>query len=106
MLPATPPDSVGKINGKINGENGKINGKNGKINGETNNEKPQVAGGITNDDFVYQIIVNNPGIKREKILKETDISLRTIDRILQRMKVSGRIEYRGSRKTGGWLIKT
>ena len=113
MLPAIPPDSNGKMNGEINGKikpgNGRTNGEmtsTGEINGKIKIRKEIAAVGTTNDEIVYQIIVDNPGIKRESILKGTEISLRTIDRILQRMKCSGRIEYRGSRKTGGWFVKT
>ena len=111
LLPAIPPDPNGKMNGELNGKikagNGEMNGElNGKINGKIKIRKKLAAVGTTNDEIVYQIIVDNPGIKRESILKGTEISLRTIDRILQRMKHSGRIEYRGSRKTGGWFVKT
>ena len=97
--------SDGKINGEITTSSGKIKPTSGEINGEINGEiKTSNLG--ENDEAVYQAIVANPGIKREKLLKKTDISLRTIDRSLQRLKASGRIEYRGSKKTGGWFVKT
>lgn len=73
--------------------NGKINLINGKISGEKK---------------IIHAIAEHPGIKREGLFLETQIPLRTIDRILRRLRddADARIEYRGSRKTGGWFIKS
>ena len=83
--------SDGEINGEINTLGGKIKSPGGEINGEIK---------------IYQAVVATPGIKREALLLTSKIPLRTIDRILKRLKESGKIEYRGSKKTGGWYVKT
>ena len=83
----------GKINEPLNEPNGKINLVNGKISGEKK---------------IIHAIAEHPGIKRDGLFLETQIPLRTIDRILRRLRdgADARIEYRGSRKTGGWFIKS
>ena len=59
----------------------------------------------TDDELVYQLICKTPGTKREKIFLEIKTSLRSVERSLKRLKEAGRIEYRGSDKTGGWFIR-
>ena len=69
----------------------------GETDGEINGEKK-----------IILAIAKQPGIKREGLLLETKIPLRTIDRILRRLREGGdaKIEYRGSKKTGGWFTKS
>ena len=130
----SPSDGAyGEINGEINGTinsdiapNGTINGEinpavapsgtiNGEINpavapsGEINGEiNPNIApsGTINGEIKIKKAIAENPGIKREGLLLKTKIPLRTIDRLLRSLKDSGAVEYRGSRKTGGWYPRT
>ena len=66
------------------------------------------TGEINGENKILRVIGDHPGIKREGLLLETGISLRTIDRILRRLRAEedARIEYRGSNKTGGWFIKS
>ena len=108
--------SVGDISGEINGEiNGEIKAPNGdageirgeikaktgevcKINGEINAKSGEIK--------IYDAIAENPGIKREKLLLITGIPLRTIDRIVKRLIEIKKIEYRGSKRTGGWFVRT
>jgi ATP-dependent DNA helicase RecG len=122
-----PNGEINGENGEINGGNGEINGGNGEINGEINGGNGEINGGINggngeiNDGInggnggtnvkngeikIVHAIENHPGIKREGLLLETKIPLRTIDRFLQHLKRESQIEYRGSRKTGGWFIKS
>ena len=84
---------VGETNGEINAPSGEINAPSGEIHGEKK---------------IILAIAKQPGIKREGLLLETKIPLRTIDRILRRLREGGdaKIEYRGSKKTGGWFIKS
>lgn len=102
----------GMINGTINGEVGTINGENGGINGgikATNDEIGTInakSGTINGEIKIKAIIGLKPGIKREGLLLETKIPLRTIARILQRLKQQGVVEYRGSKRTGGWFPRT
>ena len=74
-----------------------LNQSNGEINGKINGEKK-----------IILAIAGHPGIKRDGLLLETQIPLRTIDRILRHLRegADAKIEYRGSKKTGGWFIKS
>lgn len=81
----------GNINGTINPDIVPSGNINGTINGEIK---------------IKRAIAENPGIKREGLLLKTKIPLRTIARILKSLKDSGAVEYRGSRKTGGWYPRT
>ena len=58
------------------------------------------------DSAVLEIIRNNPGIKMEAIFLEIRTSTRSVRRVLERLSKDNRIEYRGSKRTGGWFVKT
>ena len=98
----------------IMGNNGAVISPHGGINGEINDRggeiNQDVGGGNekSNDEKIVIAIEKHPGIKREGLLLETKIPLRTIDRILQHLRKgnNAKIEYRGSKKTGGWFIKS
>ncbi len=102
----------GTINGGINGEVGTINGKSGEINakrGEINggiNGKSGEINAKRGEIKIYSAICDNPGIKRERLLLLTKIPLRTIDRNVKRLTDAKKIEYRGSKRTGGWFPRT
>ena len=51
------------------------------------------------------IVRSNPGIKRKDISNISGKSLPTIDRHIDVLTEDGLIEYRGSRKTGGYYVK-
>lgn len=52
------------------------------------------------------LIEQNEGVNADVIAKLiANKSKRTIERYLSRLKESGRIEFRGSDKTGGYFIK-
>jgi len=53
----------------------------------------------------YTIIKLNPGIKRKDISTISGKSLPTIARHIDVLAIDGLIEYRGSRKTGGYHTK-
>lgn len=55
---------------------------------------------------ILQTVSRRPGIKREALFLETRIPLRSLDRMLSEMAKDGLVEYRGSRKTGGWFVQT
>ena len=76
--------------------------------GETDGEINAPSGEINGEKKIILAIAKQPGIKREGLLLETKIPLRTIDRILRRLREGGdaKIEYRGSKKTGGWFTKS
>ena len=81
----------GEINGEITTSNGEIKPEVGEINGEMK---------------ILVAITENPGIKRDRLRAITGISLRTIDRIVRRLTDDEKIEYRGSKRTGGWYVRT
>ena len=89
-------------------QDGEVNPAVGEVNptvGEVNPAVGEVKRTTTDDELVYQLICKTPGTKREKIFLEIKTSLRSIERSLKRLKEAGRIEYRGSDKTGGWFIR-
>lgn len=51
------------------------------------------------------IVRSNPGIKRKDISNISGKSLPTIDRHIDVLTEDGLIEYKGSRKTGGYYVK-
>ena len=64
--------------------------------------------GMINDQRVIQAIACHPGIKLKGLLEQTQIPLRTLERTLRRLRTGNhaRIDYRGSKKTGGWFVKS
>ena len=93
---------VGSKSGPINPESGPINPESGPIKriiAQTYNTESQ-------DEAVIAIIGDNPGIKREKIFLQVQTSLKSVQRTLSRLSANNKIEYRGSKRTGGWFVKT
>jgi len=88
--------------------NGTINGTiNSNIEpGGTINSNIEPSGTINNEIKIKNLIGAHPGIKRAGLSVKTGISVRTIARILKSLKESGAVEYRGSKKSGGWYPKT
>ena len=58
------------------------------------------------DDATFDVVASNPGIKREGVFLQLRTSIRSVERSLNRLKLANKIEYRGSRKTGGWYVRT
>ena len=71
--------------------------KNGTINGTIND--------IINhtEKLVYNYIIASPGISAVDLANELDKSIRTIMRALKHLIELNIIEYRGSKKTGGYF---
>ena len=57
------------------------------------------------DEAVVAIIGANPGIKREKIFLQVQTSLKSVQRTLNRLSANKKIEYRGSKRTGGMVCQ-
>lgn len=73
---------------------------NGRINGGIN-------GGINFEDKENKIISylkNNPSALTDEISLQTDIPVRTVQRIIKSLKEDGIIERVGSKKTGFWKV--
>ena len=105
------PES-GPINsesGPIKPESGPINSESGPINSESGPIKRTIAQTYdteSQDEAVVAIISANPGIKREEIFLRVQTSIKSVQRTLNRLSAVNKIEYRGSKRTGGWFIKT
>ena len=54
---------------------------------------------------VLDYIINHPGSRTNQIAESLGIPLRTLQRELSRLKVSGKIEFRGAPKNGGYFVK-
>ena len=107
----------GRINpesGQIKGESGRINPESGQIKGESGQINPE-SGQIKNvhsydiksqDDAVLCAIQDCPGIKADGIFLQVRTSTRSVRRSLERLSGALKIEYRGSKRTGGWYVRT
>ena len=97
----------GKTSGKINPESGKIKPKSGKRKSKSS-QVPEVVAyqPETLDRAILEIIRANSGVKREKIFLQVGTSFRSVDRSLKRLRDAEQIEYRGSKRTGGWFVRT
>ena len=56
--------------------------------------------------LVLGLIQSHPGISANALIKETNKSVITIRRSVKTLTDDGLIEYRGSKKTGGYFIKS
>jgi len=54
---------------------------------------------------LYQYIKNNPSQRVSNISKVLNIPSKTIERWIKQLKEEDKIEYRGSKKTGGYYVK-
>ena len=63
--------------------------------------KEKRVGGINK---VYEFIRQNPSAKAHDIAKTMLLTQRTTERLLQQLKDEGKIEFHGSKKTGGYCI--
>jgi len=65
------------------------------------------SGGIKNGGInqVLDFLEKNPGQSTKEIAKNLKIPLRSIERYLQKLKEQNKIEFRGSKKTGGYFLK-
>ena len=96
----SPRDTAdGKINGKINGT------INGTINCESGTIKSEYIDGLTvNEQHIMEIVSRNPGCKREEIVAKMSCSERTTCRGVANLIAGNMLEYRGSKKTGGYYL--
>ena len=78
-------DRINSIDDRINGVNDRINGIGDRIN-----------------DRIKSLIAENPGISAMRIVEMSDKSESTIRRTLALLKKQGILEYRVSKKTGGY----
>ncbi len=96
--------------GEVKPESGGVKSGSGGVKPESGEVKPE-SGGVKSikyspenlDRMVYSVIAASQGVKKAQIALETNGSVRSIERSLARLAAKGKIEYRGSDKTGGWI---
>lgn len=54
---------------------------------------------------VAMVILKEPGLRLPDIGQKTNLTLKSLERHIKLLKGAGLIEYRGSRKTGGFYFK-
>ena len=72
----------------------------------TINNKPKTYDTESQDIAVLHIVSEHPGIKKDRIFLSVQTSIRSVQRTLERLEAADKIEYRGSKRTGGWFVKT
>ena len=62
--------------------------------------------GVNEDDTrLLSFIQNNPGIRTPQISGAMNVPIKTLERWLKRLREEGKVELRGSPKTGGyWAV--
>lgn len=81
--------------------------KSGQINPESGQIKNVRSYDIkSQDDAVLCAIQDCPGIKADGIFLQIRTSTRSVRRSLERLSGASKIEYRGSKRTGGWYVRT
>jgi ATP-dependent DNA helicase RecG len=84
--------------GTIKDTDNEIDKKSGTLNGTLNDT-------LKNDlAKIFDLIQKQPGISQSNIIKEIKKSRMTIYRFLDILKTDGLIEYKGSKKTGGYHL--
>ena len=59
--------------------------------------------GVVNEILI--LISNNPNLKAHQISDDLKIPLRTIQRFIKQFKDKNKIEFQGSPRTGGYILK-
>ena len=95
-------DSASVTSGTIKPESGTIKPESGTIKPESGTIKYDTS---EQDKVLMGIISKQPGIKLDTIQAEIKTSRRTTLRSLSRLIARQKIEYRGSKKTGGYYTK-
>jgi ATP-dependent DNA helicase RecG len=90
-------DAVGQLNGELNGQlNGQLNGTlSGTLSGTLNSAQKATL----------NYIKENAGCNATEISDKTGVPFSTIDKHIRVLLKNGKIERRGSKKTGGYYIK-
>jgi len=92
------------LNGPLNiPDNGHLQ-QNGPINGPINELASEPLNG--NEIHIISLLKINPGMNREDISVSLNRGITSVRRYISSLKKKNLIEYRGSRKTGGYYIIT
>ena len=74
----------------------------GGVNGGEKSDDGGANGGVNLEELIFEYIAQHPGIKAPAIAEGVQKSLRTTQRYLKTLSDSGRIEFRGAPKNGGY----
>ncbi len=74
-------------------------GVNGGVSGGVN-------GGVNFEELLFDAIKNNPGVNAPALAEMLQKSLRTVQRYLKQLSDTGRVEFRGAPKNGGYYIQS
>ena len=74
----------------------------GENQNEPQNEPQNVE---TVEDAILRIIRIDKHATREEMARQTNVSLSTVKRSINKLKAGGLIEYEGPSKGGYWIIK-
>jgi len=55
-------------------------------------------------DYIMEYIKNNQGVRTNKISEYLSISENIVEKRLRKLKSENKIEFKGSKKTGGYFI--
>jgi ATP-dependent DNA helicase RecG len=70
-------------------------GVSGGVNGGVN-------GGVSDEEALTRLIIQRPGANTKMLVTLSQMSKRTVERLLKRLKDQGQIQFRGAPKTGGY----
>lgn len=86
-----------RVNMFRNTEIGTVNGDNYTIFGTIDTKRQ-------NEEKILELIRNNPRITQGLIKEQTDLSLRTVKRIMADLQSSGRVNRIGNNRSGKWQV--
>ena len=92
-------DQNGVIDPKMVDTNGTRSGTNGTRSG-INSERDLNA----NEKTILQVLKINPRITQKDICTKTDISLRTVKRIMRELQNLGKLRREGTNRNGLWVV--
>ena len=101
LLPSTKLQLI-TSNEELKVKNGELFERNDELNDELFDELKGLSKGTA--DRLCKIIANTPGLRRKELAKKLNVSVSTLDRYIKALP--GKIEHRGSQKTGGWFPKS
>ena len=65
-----------------------------------------VSGGVNFEELLIETIKNNAGVNAPALAEMLQKSLRTVQRSLKMLSDTGRVEFRGAPKNGGYYIQS
>ncbi len=66
----------------------------------------RINGGIkSNEEMLLEIIIKNPGKRTTELAGVLNAASRTVEKWIKNLKDKEKIEYIGSKKTGGYFVK-